>query len=347
MRSMIRGEPIDILDIMVRIGEDCNPARSTPVDRRFRLYEACQRYADRRPRYALQQRWRDYLSWLGRHEFIARPLLAADALSRPYDVDVVGGDKLPRQGCGLINAVHQDGDDVALMLGIVAAAARRPVSPLVEIDSGQNRLDSIGLEMADVTWALRGEDSFASMRKRELKTEMLRKAVAGRLQMAWSEGTFCPRWDDVLGMFAGSSTQLAVDYYRLTGEKLLNYPAATAYEFDECFKIRAAHVEFLDPFDTIAFMTDHRFTGIHGAADALRGILLTKKTEMYQRFMPGLSAEQYSRFRWASHLRHPGDPDYYDCGHFSLNYRLAIKAGDAHLAAEVLDMFNDSPPLGS
>ena len=253
-----------------------------------------------------------------------------------YPLDVRGQSNLPGTGPGVINAVHQDGDDVFLVLASAMVETGRPVSPLVDVDSGQSFAENQVLEILDVTWALRGSEPLAKRRQKESYQEMLKKALAGKLQAAWSEGTFCPRFDDVLGLFVGSSVRLSQEYYALTGQKMLNYPSVMAYEFDEKGRIRVAHLEFLEPFDAI---DGPGFVDQRVAAEALREVLLRGKRELYARCMPNMTPADYARFRAAGHRRHPRDPDYYDCGRFSLNYELAAKAGDDALAAQILAMF--------
>jgi len=270
------------------------------------------------------------------HPAVKRVVGRADDLLRGYPLDVEGTGNLPTSGPGVICATHQDGDDVMLVIASAFNATGRVISPLVDIDSGQSRFETVLLEMFDVTWTLRGSEPLAVQRRRESYDEMLAKALGGHLLAVWCEGTFCPRFDDVLGLYTGGSVRLALDFYDMTGQTMLDYPQVTAYEFDETGKIRAAHVEYLEPFDPLA----------HGAArdpaaatEALRKLLLAAKRALYARCMPNLTPEWYARFRAAGHQRHPKDPDYYDCGQFSLDYKQALAAGDERLAADILAAF--------
>ena len=281
---------------------------------------------------------RDRLIRLTSNHTVQRVFQRVDASLRSYPLHMHGGENLPRTGPGIISAIHQDGDDVTLVIASAFTATGRVISPLVEIDTGQTRLESLTLEMLDVTWAMRGAEELAKRRQRESYEEMLTKAQSGHLLAVWSEGTFCPRFDDVLPLYTGGSVRLPKDYYELTGQKLLNYPEVTAYEFDESGKIRAAHVQYLEPFDAMAHGAGRDLVA---AAEALRQVLLTAKRALYAKYMPGLTPAQYSRFRAAGHKRHPHDPDYYDCGHYCLPYRLAQDAPDEQLSAEILAWFAD------
>ena len=299
-------------------------------DARLRyLYERAQRLESSRHR----------LTRLTGKRTIQRFVQRVDASLRGYPLEMQGGENLPRTGPGIISAVHQDGDDVTLVLESAYSATGRVISPLVEIDTGQTRLESLTLEMLDVTWAMRGAEELAKRRQREAYEEMLAKAQSGHLLAVWSEGTFCPRFDDVLRLYTGGSVRLPKQYYELTGEKLLNYPEVTAYEFDESGRIRAAHVQYLEPFDAMA---QGAANDLALAAERLRQVLKTGKKALYAKYMPNLTPEQYARFRAAGHRRHPRDPDYYDCGQYALDYRLAEDSGDQTMMAEIFAQFADA-----
>jgi lysophospholipid acyltransferase (LPLAT)-like uncharacterized protein len=254
-----------------------------------------------------------------------RPVLLPVAKARQekqFSLHVTGRANIPA-GPAIINIHHQTHQDAIAYL----VAIGEYVNVLAASDGNSKAFDWILLEMLGVIGTFRGSSRLAKKRQREAYEEIVARLKRGSKIMVAGEGTYCPLFNDVLKVYAGSTVRAAQE----VGVPIIN--AVGVYIPDSIGAIQSCHIDFMKPFETSGY------SDLTECAEALRISMREKKREMIGRYIPGTTQADYSKFRAAQHLKFNADHDYYDNAHLSLNYKLAECEKER---VEVLNMFRSN-----
>jgi 1-acyl-sn-glycerol-3-phosphate acyltransferase len=257
---------------------------------------------------------RDFLSGAGKAIYPVLLKVAAAQIDKQYKLNVYNRENIP-SAPSVIAGTHQLHEDARNYL----VAIGKQVNTLAAIDGDSTDADWMQLELTGVIPTLRGDDELAKTQQKAAYNEMVKKIMGGRTLFACPEGTYNPIYNDMLGLWVGSSVGVAHE----TDFPVI--PAVGIYIPGDDLEIEASHVEFGKPFIPSQYFNkdlDDR-PNLIVAAEALRQIMLEMKIGLNEKYNPGMTQEDYTAFMKAQALRYPNDRDYFKNARFSLNYKLA------------------------
>jgi 1-acyl-sn-glycerol-3-phosphate acyltransferase len=266
---------------------------------------------------------RRVFSAVGKTIYPAMLRIAAAQVEKEYKLYSKGNENIPTGGPAVIVAHHQTRQDGKGFL----VAVGKWVNPLFAVDGDATNNELLSLELAGGTPILRGTDEAAKKQQENILRSMVQKVKNGQPQLVFSEATYCPLFNDMLGLWKGSAVGVAYE----TDVPVI--PAMAVYTPNAEWAVESCHIEFGRPF--LPKQYPDPATAVH----ALRESMIEQQIRMNNKYNPGMTQADYSKFRRAQIAKFPSDPDYRDCAIHSANWHLAKTPEEK---AAVVRMFQEN-----
>ena len=273
-------------------------------------------YKDDAILYRLAQRdalRRDLLAAVGKKIFKLLAKASVMKRKKSFPLYIQGQENIP-EGAVIIVAAHTGRLDVEVFIQSVG----RYVNPVVAIDADVRESDWLLLKLLDTTGTMRSGSTIAAKRRKEAKQEMRSKLLKGNPAIIWPEGTYCPIYNDMLGLFKGGCVELAQEL------DIPIVPLSSAWTWDVDGNITGCYVEFQKPF------LCNEYSDSIQAVIALRELMLSEKRRMNAKHNPGKTQADFTVFRRRQAELSPiKNYDYFEGARFSLNYKFDPEGTEA------------------
>jgi 1-acyl-sn-glycerol-3-phosphate acyltransferase len=252
--------------------------------------------------------------------------IAAARIEKQYKLYSKGGENIPADSPAVIVAHHQTHQDIESFL----VAVGKWVNTLVSVDGDSTKNEWLSLELTNATPILRGTDEAAKKQRENVLRSMVQKVKKGQTQLVFSEATYCPLFNDMLGLWKGSAVCVAYE----TGVPVI--PAMAVYTPNAEWAVESCHIEFGRPF------LPKQYPDPAAAARALRELMIEQQIRMNNKYNSGMTQADYSKFRRAQIAKFPSDFDYRGGAIYSLNFHLAKTPEEK---AAIIRMFQENQSL--
>jgi len=229
-----------------------------------------------------------------------------------YKISIEGEKNIPKNRTLIFIAPHQTHQDVKTILVALSGLTGRLVSVLNAVDGGSTRSDWRSLQLTRATPIVRinPDSELVKQQRQTVKPTMAQNAQGGIDQLVFSEGTYCPGFNDMWRLWSGG-----IDVADETSATIV--PLMLVYGTDDNGMVQHAALRIIEPFKY------DEYGGARLAAAGLRDIMIEHKKAMNAIHNPGATQSDYSGFRKAQSKIFYWDPDYKEGYKYSLDYHLA------------------------